>query len=354
MAERAADERDGPGGFDALPMRVGLGQFMDPTAERLRYIKQLGVDDVLVNMYQYAPDYPHMPDGESAPLDGEAEWSVESLRRLRERVEAAGLRLNAIENVPISFYDDVMLGREGAAEQLEHLQHTVRNMGEAGIPTFGYHWSPTGVWRTGETTATGGAAATAFDLADADDALVYDREYSETELWANYERFLDAVLPVAEDAGVTLCLHPNDPPVERLGGVPMLFRSFESFRRAMDLHPSDNHGLEFCLGCWSEMGADLEAVIRYFGERDELCYVHFRDVVGTVPAFAETWIDEGNFDALEILSLLDEVGFDGMVIPDHTPHLTGDTDWDHRGRAYTVGYLKGLLRCVGNRRDGAD
>jgi mannonate dehydratase len=331
--------------FDALPMRVGLGQFRDPTPERLRYVKQLGVDDVLLNMYQYDPDYPHMP-GDANPLEGDAEWSAENLRALRERVEDAGLRLNAVENVPISFYDHVMLGGERRDEQLEHMKNTIRNMGEAGIPIFGYHWAPSGVWRTGEATVRGGASATAFDLAEADTALTHDREYTEAELWDNYEYFLSELLPVAEAAGVRMCAHPNDPPVESLGGVPYILRSFESFRRAMELVPSDNHGLEFCLGCWSEMGEDLAEVIRYFGGRDELFYVHFRDVEGTVPSFHETWIDEGNYDALEVMRLLDEVGFSGMMIPDHTPHLEGDSDWEHRGRAYTVGYMKALLRCL--------
>jgi mannonate dehydratase len=334
------------------PMRVGLGQFMDPTEEKLRYIQQLGVSDVLVNMYQYDPDYPHMPDGEAMPLEGEAEWSCENLVALRERFENAGLRLNAIENVPISFYDDVMLGRDGRETQIEHLKNTIRNIGEAGIPMFGYHWMPSGVWRTGETTVRGGAIASAFDSDRAEGSYTHGREYTEEELWDNYEYFLRELLPVAEEADVNMCVHPNDPPVESLGGVPQLMRNFENFKRAMGLVPSDNHGLEFCLGCWSEMGADLEEVIRHFGSRGELFYVHFRDVEGVVPSFHETWVDEGNYDALEVMELLDEVDFSGMMIPDHTPHMSGDTDWDHRGRAFTVGYLRGLLRSIDDRNDG--
>jgi len=340
------DEREDLSFVD-LPMRVGTGQFMMPTPEKLRYIKQLGVNDILLNMYQYDPEYPHMPDDEVMPLDGDDEWSYENLRDLRKTIEAAGLRLNAIENFPISFYDEIMLGRDSKLEQMERLKTTVRNVGEAGIPIIGYHWSPTGIWRTGETEVKGGATATAFDAGQVDDELVYDREYSEAELWENYEFFLSELLPVAEESGVKLCLHPNDPPVSgTLGGVPMIFNRFESFKRAMDLVPSPNHGLEFCLGCWSQMGEDLEEVIQYFGQRDEIFYVHFRDVEGVVPRFHETWVDEGNYDTLEIMALLKEVDFSGMMIPDHTPHLEGDTNWDHRGRAYTVGYLKALLRCV--------
>lgn len=335
-------------GFDDLPMRVGAGQFMDPTEDRLRYIKQLGVNDILLNMYQLDPEYPHMPDNERMPLDTDAPWAFEDIVQLRERIESAGLHLNAIENVPISFYDEIMLGKDGKEAQMERMKTTVRNLGEAGVPIFGYHWSPTGVWRTKTVEVRGGAEATGFDSADVpEDELAFDREYFEAELWGNYEYFLSELLPVAEEVGLNLCLHPNDPPVARkLGGVPMLMRDFESFKRAMSIVPSDNHGLEFCLGCWSQMGADLETVIRYFGRRNELFYVHFRDVDGTVPAFHETFVDEGNYDSLEIMRLLDDVGFSGMMIPDHTPHLAGDTDWEHRGRAHAIGYLSGLLTCV--------
>ncbi|MFC6906638.1 mannonate dehydratase [Halalkalicoccus tibetensis] len=341
MAERppeASTER-----FDELPMRVGLGQFMQPTRERLRYISQLGVEHVLLNMYAT----PLLSDTE-VPLTGEKEWAFDELVQLRNRVEDAGLRLNAIENIPISFYDDVMLGGPGRDEQLEHVKNTIRNMGRAGIPVLGYHWSPSGVWRTSTSRRVrGGAESTGLDAAELENApLSHGREYTEEELWKNYERFLEAVLPVAEEADVTLALHPNDPPLERVAGMPFLFRDFESFRRAMELVPSENHGLEFCLGTWAEMGEDLFEAIEHFGGRDELVYVHFRNVEGTIPSFTETFIDEGDYDPYAILEALDEAGFSGMMIPDHVPRLEGDDDWKDRGRAYTVGYMKGMLRGI--------
>jgi len=334
--------------FEDLPMRVGLGQFSAPTESRLRYVKQLGVDDVLLNFYDYGEEYVHLPD-EEMPLTGEREWSADGLLTLRETVEDAGLRLNAIENMPVHFYDDIMLGREGREEQIEHVKNTVRNAGEAGIPILGYNWMPSGVWRTGTATLRGGAEGTAFDLADADQSLTHGREYSESEMWDYYEWFLERVLPVAEEAGVKLCAHPSDPPVASLGGVPQLLRDFETFRRAMDLVESDYHGLEFCLGCWSEMGEDLEEVVRYFGDRDEIFYVHFRDVEGTVPAFHETFVDEGNYDTYEITALLREVGFDGMMIADHVPELEGDDEWGSRGRAHAIGYLQATVNALEHR-----
>ncbi|GAB3031872.1 mannonate dehydratase [Natronobiforma cellulositropha] len=343
MTEQSTETAAHTDGFEDLPMRVGLGQFMQPTRERLRFIEQLGVEDVILNMYET----PLLADNE-VPLTGDAEWDFQELVQLRTRVEDAGLRLAAIENLPISFYDDVMLGREGRDEQLECVKTTIRNIGRAGIPVLGYHWSPSGVWRTTTSRRVrGDAISTGFDAWEVENApLSHGREYTDEELWANYEYFLEAVLPVAEEAGVTLALHPNDPPVDRIGGMPFLFRDFENFKRAMDLVESDNHGLEFCLGTWSEMGEDLFEVIEYFGERDELVYVHFRDVEGTLPSFTETFIDEGNYDEFEIVRALDDAGFSGVMIPDHVPRLEGDGDWKHRGRAYTVGYLKGMLRSL--------
>lgn len=332
--------------FESLPMRVGVGQFMVPTDEKLRYARQLGVNDILLNFYQYDFDYPQLPAEEFSPLKRKHEWEYEQLIELRNQVEKHDLRLNAIENLPISFYEDIILGNEGREEQIEHVKTTVRNMGNAGIPVLGYHWMPAGVWRTGTVTVRGGAEATSFDLDAVDDELTHDRPYTKSEMWENYEYFLEQVLPVAEDAGIKLCLHPNDPPVTNLGGIPQLFHNFESFKRAMEIVPSDNHGLELCLGCWSQMGENLEEVIRYFGKQDEIFYVHFRDVEGTVPRFHETFVDEGNYDELHIIRLLDEVGFSGLMISDHVPKMEDDTDWGHRGRALTTGYLRGMLRAL--------
>lgn len=174
-----------------------------------------------------------------------------------------------------------------------------------------------------------------------------DRAYTEAEFWENYEYFLTNVLPVAEEAGVRLALHPVDPPViKSLGGIPRLFRNVENFERAMELVPSENHGLKLCLGCFSQMGEDVSEVLRRFGARDQIVFIHFRDVVGTVPRFHETFVDEGNFDTIEAVRTLYDIGFDGVVIPDHVPKMAGDDDWRHRARSFTVGYLRGVVDSV--------
>lgn len=318
-----------------LKMRVGLGQFDELTEEKLLFIKQCGADDFLMN---------------TPKLPGEHRWDYADLVALRERADAADLRLMALENVPISFYDKAMLGLPGRDEQIEHMQATIRNMGRAGIPILGYHWMPNGVWRTQEPAVLrGGARGTRFNLAEHDpDELTHGRVYSADEMWANYEYYLERILPVAEESNVQLALHPDDPPVESLGGVARIFRNFDGFARAMDRFDSPHHGLDFCMGCWSEMGGmeNVIRAVRYFGERNKIIYVHFRDVQGRAESFNECFINEGNVDPLEVVKTLKEVGFTGFMITDHVPQMVDDTDWGHRGRAYAIGYMTALIEMA--------
>jgi len=316
-------------------MRIGLGQFNELSDERLIYIKQLGADDFLMN---------------TPKLPGDARWEYEDLLAWRQRADAAELRLMALENVPVKFYDKIMLGLPGRDEQIENMQATIRHMGRAGIPILGYHWMPNSVWRTQPPAELrGGAKGTRFNLAEHDPAqLTHGRVYSGDEMWENYVYYLEAILPVAEESGVTLALHPDDPPVESLGGIARIFHSFEGFKRAMDRFDSPNHGLDFCMGCWSEMGGHdyvIEAV-KHFGGRGKIVYVHFRDVQGQVPCFNECFIDEGNVDTLAVMQALKDSGFTGFMITDHVPAMVDDTPWGHRGRAYAIGYMTALLQVI--------
>ena len=319
----------------ALKMRVGLGQFNELTDEKLAFIKQCGADDFLMN---------------TPKLPGDKQWEYEDLLALRRRADAAQLRLMALENVPVSFYDKAMLGLPGRDEQIAHMQTTIRNMGRAGIPILGYHWMPNSVWRTPEMAVLrGGARGTRFNLAEHDPSqLTHGRIYGEDEMWANYEYYLARILPVAEESNVQLALHPDDPPVPSLGGIARIFRNFDGFKRAMDTFDSPYHGLDFCMGCWSEMGGmeNVIRAVRHFGARDKIIYVHFRDVQGTADNFNECFINEGNVNPFEVVKTLRDVGFTGFMITDHVPHMVDDTDWGHRGRAYAIGYIAALIEVA--------
>ncbi len=313
-------------------MQICVGQFDDPTPQRLQYCRQLGATGIVLN---------------TAKLAGDKEWAYEDLLALKERCASYGLRIESLENTPLGFYDQAIWAGPERDEQIAHYQTTIRNLGRAGIPILGYHWMANGVWRTGwEAVGRGGATVSVFHGAEANPGLTHGREFSEDEIWDNYRYFMNAVLPVAEKAGVRLVLHPDDPPVPKLGGIPRIFRSFESFQRAEAMYSSSAWGLDFCLGTWSEMGPGLADKLRYFVRRNRVGYVHFRDVQGYAPDFQECFLGEGNYDPVEIMRLLVEEDFSGFAIDDHVPRLVGDDGWNERGRALATGYLQGMLQAV--------
>ena len=318
-----------------LSMRIAVGQFNDLTEEQAAFALQVGAGDVQLNT-------PNLP--------GEERWEYEDLKALRERANATGLRLIALENVPVRFYDQIMLGGPERERQMENMIATVRNMGKAGIPILGYHWMPNGVWRTSfDTRVRGGAVSNEFQYDQVKDApLSHGRVYSAEEMWASYDWYMERILPVCEEARVRMALHPDDPPVPTLGGVARLFTNFDGFRRAMEAHPSPMHGLDFCHGCWSEMqgGAGVLEAIEWFGTRGRLFYIHLRDVQGCATDFRECFLDEGNGDIVAVIKKLRAVGFQGFILDDHVPHLVNDSPYGHRGRAYALGYIRGLLRAI--------
>lgn len=325
-------------------IRVGLGQVHVLDPETAAYARQLGISTLQMNT-------PAIP-GE----DGY--WHESDLRRLRDEVAAEGLVLEALENVPIHFYDKVMLGRPGWEDQLDNYCRTIRNMGAVGIGLLGHHFMPTFVWRTSlETEGRGGARVSSFDadFVPGGNRIDYPQvppteQVSLEQMWVNYGRFLDATLPVAEAAGVRLALHPDDPPVAAIGGVARLFDSPEALGRAMERSGgSPAWGMNLCLGTVSEMVGGADAVARaidLLGPTGRIFYVHFRQVQGTVPRFQECFLGEGNYSPAQVLRQLQAVGFDGFLLDDHVPHMTDDTPYGHRARAHAIGYMQGLLSAL--------
>ncbi|MCA1666864.1 MAG: mannonate dehydratase [Thermomicrobia bacterium] len=343
-------------------MRIALGQFNQLTDEKLQFARQLGISGVQMNLLGHSS------------LPGEQQWEYEDLLALRLKTEEYGLTFEALENVPLHFYDKVMLGLPGRDEQIEHYCATIRNMGRAGIPILGYHFMPNSVWRTSRTApGRGGAHVTAFDMARVEQTapaerrqyvgvpgavlddiftahLAPEQEVTAAQMWENYSYFMNAVLPVAEASGVTLALHPDDPPVESLGGVARIFKSVDDFKHGYEIASgSPAWALDLCLGCCSEMpggAANVRAMIEFFGPKGRIAYVHFRDVQGTVPQFAECFIGEGNYNAAETMLLLKRNGFTGFLLDDHVPHMVDDSPYGHRGRAHAIGYMQGLLDAI--------
>ena len=341
-----------------MKIRIAVGQFHDLSDERLRFAVQIGAMGLQMN---------------NPTLPGDARWEEKDVSALVEKTESYGLKFEAIENVPTHFYHKAMMGLDGRDEQIENYQATIRAVARAGIPVLGYHFMPNSVWTTDRAGATrGGAMARQFDMAvveanagnldmlrsfmpttlgRASSMPLFGKDgpvITEEQMWANYEYFIKAVLPVAEEEGLRLALHPDDPPVPMLGGVARLFYRPWGFKHAYELAgKSKAWALDLCLGCCSEMPggkANVSEMLDYFVPRKAVAYIHFRDVQGTVPNFTECFIGDGNYDPAEVIAQLARLGFDGFLLDDHVPKMDGDSDWNHRGRAHAIGYMQGLVR----------
>ncbi len=281
----------------------------------------------------------------------ERPWELAPLRALKERFERAGLELAVMECSPPM--QKIRLGLPGRDEEIDLFCTMLRSMGELNIPVICYNFMAVFGWmRTAvNIPARGGALVTGFS-ADAlrGQPLTEYGEVPEERLWENFGYFLRRVVPVAEKAGVKLALHPDDPPLSPLRGIGRIMRTVEAFQRAIDLVPSECNGLTLCQGNFTLMTDDLPGVIRHFGRQGKIFFVHFRDVRGTPDNFVETFHDLGKTDMLACMRAYHEVGFDGVLRPDHVPTLEGDSNdnpcYSSTGRLLALGYITGLREAV--------
>ena len=319
-------------------MRPGFGQFNTASSEYLRFAAQYGVKDILLNNPILQEEKPGV-------------WSKKELVKLKLSIESYNLQLSAIENVPTHFYDHIMLNGPNKNMQIENMIQNIENMADVGIPIFGYNWMPSHVWRTNPRHIRGGAIATAFDYESANNyTLTHDREYSEDEMWESLEEWIKIITPIAEKKNIRLGIHPCDPPVEKLGGIPQLLRSFDSYKRLIEIVDSPSNGIEFCQGTFSEMedakDGGIYEMIDYFSSRKKILYVHFRNVSGTVPKFNEEFINSGYVDMHKAMNIYLKNGFDSFFIDDHVPQTNHDTEWGHAGRAFANGYIQALIEST--------
>jgi mannonate dehydratase len=288
-------------------------------------------------------------------------WSVEGLMKLRERVESFGIKLEMVP-LPLSSHyitrsenPNIMLGKSPERDrEIDQICQMIRNSARAGIPALKYNMSILGVVRTERTPGRGGASYSTFvyDQARQDPPLTEVGAVSANESWERITYFLRRVIPVAEEYKVRMACHPHDPGMPKdkgFRGVHRVLGSVDGLKRFIATAPSKYHGLNFCQGTVSEMldnpGREIFDVIRYFGSRGKIFNVHFRNIRGRFLNFQETFIDDGDVDMLKALKVYREVGYDGMLMPDHVPQIPGDA----RGQqafAYTFGYIKALLRAV--------
>lgn len=344
--EPAAREGQGfplviPGYFGSRP-GVQLGTQLPATAseEDMRFARQLGVEWVMTSL----------PARES---------TLENYQALIRRFAAHGLKIYRLANDSCHNMEEVTLNLPGRDAKIAEYLAYLRLLGQVGIRYATYAHMGNGIWSSPQRETTrGGADARALRLSTAvgrwagktwQQPLSHGRRYTEAELWENYTHFIRQVVPVAEEAGVFIGIHPDDPPVYDLGGVPRcIFGTFDGYVRALEIASSPNIGVCLCVGSWIEggerMGKHVVEAIRHFAAQKKLFKVHFRNVSAPLPeGFVETFPDDGYVDMSQVMRALVESDFTGAVISDHLPNMVGGR---RSAEAFALGYMRGLIQAA--------
>lgn len=269
------------------------------------------------------------------------------LLETRLRLAAHGIELWNIGILDLHCDPTMVLGLPGFEKKIEQYTTYLKDLGRAGIGYTTYaHMANIKMLPYYQTAVgqTRGIPTRQFDMEQAKDLpFSHGRAYDEEEIWQTFSRFIREVMPVAEEAGVRIGLHPDDPPVPSLGGVGRIVRTFEGYQRAIALADSPNLGLCFCVGSWAEggvaLGKDVYEMIDFFGGQGKLFKIHFRNVDRPLPLFHETLVDDGYIDMFRVMEALQRVNFDGVLLPDHVPG-------DGRHAAYTIGYMRAARKKV--------
>jgi len=318
----------------------------DSSDETLRVMAAFGVEHICSTL-------------PSARMD--ANWTVEELVRLRERVESHGVHLDMVP-LPLSSnyitrYEspEILLGKSPERDrEIDAICQMIRNAAKAGIPALKYNLNILGVVRTEPTRGRGGCQYSTFvyEKARQDPALTEAGPVGEDEYWERITYFLKGVIPVAEEYKVRMACHPHDPGMPHdtgYRGVHTVLGSVEGLKRFIEIQPSAYHGLNFCQGTVSEMlqapGREIFDVIRYFGTRRKIFNVHFRNIRGRFLNFQETFPDDGDVNMIQAMRVYKEIGYDGMIMPDHVPKIDGDAG-GRQAFAFAFGYIQAVIQMV--------
>jgi mannonate dehydratase len=345
----SAQGNPSPGPAGGMGMKLGT-QFgaRQPSDDTLRALAEFGVT--------------HICSGLPSPRMDE-NWSVEGLTRLRKRIEAFGITLEMVP-LPMSSspidraeFPAIMLGKSPDRDrEIDAICQMIRNARQAGIPAVKYNFTLLGVVRTEPTRGRGGALCSTFNYAEAkreNPALTEAGHVSMEEYWDRITYFLKRVVPVAEQYKVKMACHPQDPGLPQSGfqGVQAVLSSVDGLKRFIQIMPSPYHGLNFCQGTVSEMlsnpGEQIYDIIRYFGVRRKIFNVHFRNIRGGFLKFHETFPDDGSVNMVKAMRVYKEVGYDGMVMPDHAPRM-GIAAGHEQAFAFEYGYIRGVMQAVAN------
>jgi len=312
---------------------IKLGTFFtpDPSDNDLAMLRHAGLDAVSIW---------------TAIENNKLDWFLAT----RKRMDAIGIEVYNIGIMDLHCEPTIVLGLPGVENKIEQYKQYLTNLSRAGIHYTTYahianikNQQVPGFYATSNSITRGNAPTRQFDLAVARKLPnSFDRVYHEDHVWKTFTTFIRAVIPTAEKNKVRIGLHPDDPPVDMLGGVARIFRNYAAYERAFQIAGSDNFGVCLCVGTWGEggkgMGKEVLDAIHAFGAKKKIFKVHFRNVSAPLPSFQETFVDNGYLDMYQVMKALRQVNFDGIVIPDHVP----GGGYPAANNAYTLGYMKAL------------
>jgi mannonate dehydratase len=316
---------------------------MGPTSPKVPFARQLGVLHSVSGVER-------IPDVNP--------WDPKAITATKEIWAKEGIKWTVVEGPP-SLGTQTKLGLPGRDEEISNFITLMKNLKQYGdVDVICYNWMPVISWARTQTDrpGRGGALMTAFDYEDMKGkALTQYGEVSKESLWKNLEYFLKAVVPEAEKTGMNLSLHPDDPQVDSIQGISRIMNTVENFDRMLDIYPSKFNGITMCQGNFSLMGANIPTLVRRWGKRGVINFVHFRsvqDLSGVLPStkFTECFHDEGQIDMYEAMKAYYDINFNGPLRPDHVPTMFGETNerpgYMTLGNLYATGYIRGLAESV--------
>lgn len=310
--------------------------------KRMKDIKQMGVDYIL---------------GGGGPIP----WKEETLRASMDKAKANGL---TIINLMIGGHPNCIYGREGRDEEIAKIKESIVAAGKVGIPVVEYNWY---IDRLMEgyyyKEGRGGSGITAYDYAPVKELPAKPEigVYTAEQVWDNITYFLKAIIPVAEQAGVRLALHPNDPPAAISHGSPQIMGSFEGWKRLLDIVKSPVNGMTYDPGVCKEMGEDPVEILRYIGSRNQINHAHYRNVTTQIPydKYEEVFFDIGEVNMFAVMKEFFNVGYKGYIYPEHGRFFTRDAEFPGykagsgypggggtTGEVFNVAYARAMMQAA--------
>ena len=331
----------------ARPIQMKLGCQSAPTNEtHLKYLARYGVRNIC--------GYPEISDGRLYA-------TVEELERMRDLAAKNSISVDCIappflasSHIDREKHPAIMLAQSPERDRdIESLQTLIRNCAKAGIPSIKYNMSILGVLRIGRSPGRGDATYSTWRLKDAhpQNPLTRAGKVDASAFWERITYFLDRVIPVANEYKIRMACHPHDPgvPPEGYQGVDRVLGTVDGLKKFVSIRESPYHGLNFCQGTVSEMlrdpGKEIFDVIRYFGTRQKIFNVHFRNIRGHRDDFVEVYPDEGDIDFVHAIQVYREIGYPYLLMPDHVPEAPGDPN-GLQSFAFCYGYIRALIQAA--------